>query len=106
MREFARLMLTGALLAPTAAFGAQTGRVSLPLQLRAPWTFHETARLRLGKDAAALPSAPVRFGPIVFESRAAHAGAYRVDGMDVLGASLSGTVDGRGAKIELNWRDN
>ena len=33
----------------------------------------------------------------------AHIARYKLEGMDVLGGSVSGTIDGRGARVYLRW---
>jgi hypothetical protein len=52
-------------------------------------------------------NASVSLGPLQAQlggsSTEAHLARYRLNGMDVLGGSVSGTFDGRGARVYVRW---
>ena len=52
----------------------------------------------------------MNFGPFVAEigggGKGAHLARYRLEGTRILGGSLGGSLDGRGARIELTWHSH
>ena len=67
------------------------------------------ARLDSGtaRDGDLLAGSAVSIGPLRARlggtAKRAHIARYKLDGMDVLGGSVSGTFDGRGARVYLRW---
>lgn len=90
-------------------------QMHLPLDMRvAPQRVlaDDEARLRLGapedlRHDDLLAGSAVSIGPLRARlggsSTRAHIARYRIEGMDVLGGSVSGTIDGRGARVYLRW---
>ena len=61
-----------------------------------------------GRDIEEPPGASaVVIGPLSARlggnGKRAHIARYRLDGVDVFGGSVSGTLDGRGARVYLRW---
>ncbi|MBI3678162.1 MAG: hypothetical protein HY243_16255 [Proteobacteria bacterium] len=61
-----------------------------------------------GASDVSQTSTPLRLGPVRFESgRGAdgrqHFANYTLDGVNVFGSEVSGTIDGGGAKVFLRW---
>lgn len=52
--------------------------------------------------AAAVSIGPVR-ARLGGTARRAHIARYKLEGMDILGGSISGTLDTRGARLYLRW---
>ena len=54
-----------------------------------------------------LSASAVSLGPLKARlgggSKKAHIARYKLEGMDVLGGSVSGTLDSRGARVYLRW---
>jgi len=51
------------------------------------------------------PANLLHIGPVQTEIVNGHT-RYRIEGVSVMGGSISGSVSGRGAKIFLRWRNN
>ena len=86
----------------------------LPLNIRIPPPAHPLGSdlplrldpLRTG-DSDPLGASAVSIGPLRARlggtATRAHIARYKLEGMDVLGGSISGTFDGRGARVYLRW---
>ena len=62
----------------------------------------------LGQDAEdPIIASTVVIGPLSARlggnAKRAHIARYRLEGVDVLGGSISGTLDGRGVRVYLRW---
>lgn len=85
-----------------------------PLRIRiAPFVPHRNADLprRLGSDTRwtedPAGKSAVSIGPLRAQlggtARKAHLARYKLEDIDVLGGSVSGTFDGRGARLYVRW---
>jgi len=69
----------------------------LPLRLEPYATQHSDP---LGASAVSIGPLRAQLGGTATR---AHIARYKLEGMDVLGGSVSGTIDGRGARVYLRW---
>lgn len=69
----------------------------LPLRLEPDETRQNNP---LGASAVSIGPLRARLGGTATK---AHIARYKLEGMDVLGGSISGTIDGRGARVYLRW---
>lgn len=101
--------------APRPQAGAPLPRIRLPLNMAItphPRMQDDAPQLRLGgpdgtRERDLLAGSAVSIGPLKARlggtSRKAHIARYKLEGMDILGGSVSGTLDGRGARVYLRW---
>lgn len=76
---------------------ARPAAADLPLRLE-PYHAEHDDHL----DASAVDIGPLR-ARLGGTAKQAHIARYKLEGMDVLGGSVSGTFDGRGARVYLRW---
>ncbi len=112
----AALFVTPAVAAGPTAFSYRTAEPAPVLSLKSKDFYRQRSSLseeetwrRMDDPGEPAPGASLHLGLLTLDSGMGadgkmHLARYRLEGVSLLGGSISGSVDGRGARLFVKWR--